>query len=75
VFLGDVFYLHSHLLKIIAKMLNQDVVGGLIALPIIETLKRLLSTLRKDIKKARRHGSRPHQSGIFEYLHKTTFNS
>ncbi len=56
-------------------MLNQDVVGGLIALPIIETLKRLLSTLRKDIKKARRHGSRPHQSGIFEYLYKTTFNS
>jgi hypothetical protein len=39
------------------------------------SLKRLLSTLPKDIKKAQRHGSRPHQSGIFEYLYKTTFNS
>ncbi len=56
-------------------MLDHNGVGNLITLLVIKTLKRLLNALLKDIKKTQRHGSRPQQNEIFEYLCKTTFNS
>ncbi len=36
-FLGDVIYLHSHLLERVVKMSNQTYASSLIALPVIET--------------------------------------
>jgi hypothetical protein len=56
-------------------MLDQNGASNLITLFVIEALKRLLNTLPKDILKAQRHESRPHQNEIFDYLYKTTFNS
>jgi len=56
-------------------MLDQNGESNLITLLIIQTLKRLLNTMPKDILKAQRHESRPHQSEIFDYLYKTTFDS